>query len=122
MIYGSLAGVKLFASSIKKITDSTQSIVTNHDQHKISKLEEKKLKLEIDAMKHEQEYKKKIEDIEYQKSIAELKKINLEIEDMEKQSDSYKKILLENDIAISVRHTSKNLKTVPLQEMIQYNH
>lgn len=73
-------------------------------------------------MKHEQEYKKKIEDIEYQKSIAELKKINLEIEDMEKQSDSYKKILLENDIAISVRHTSKNLKTVPLQEMIQYNH
>ena len=51
-----------------------------------------------------------------------MKKINLEIEDMEKQSDSYKKILLENDIAISVRHTSKNLKTVPLQEMIQYNH
>lgn len=121
MIYGSLAGVKLFASGIKKIADSSQSIIANFDQHKISKLEQKKLELEIDAMKHEQEYKKKIEEIEYQKSIAELEKLSLEIEDMERQSDSYKKILLENDIAISVRHTSKNLKMAPLQEMIQYN-
>lgn len=121
MIYGSLAGVKFFASSIKKIVDSTQSIISNCDQHKISKLEQKKLELEIDAIEYEQEYKKKIEEIEYQKSIAELKKIGLEIEDMERQSDNYKKILLENGIAISVRHTSKNLKTAPLREMIQYN-
>lgn len=60
-------------------------------------------------------------EIEYQKSIAELEKLNLEIENMDRQSDNYKKILLENGIEISVRHTSKNLKMAPLQEMVQYN-
>lgn len=121
MVYGSLAGVKLFASGIKKIIDTTQSIVSNHDQHNINKLEQKKLELEIDAMKYEQEYKKKMVEIEYQKSISELEKLNLEIENMDRQSDNYKKILLENGIEISVRHTSKNLKMAPLHEMIQYN-
>lgn len=72
-------------------------------------------------MKYDQEYKKKMAEIEYQKSIAELEKLNLEIENMDRQSDNYKKILLENGIEISVRHTSKNLKMAPLQEMVQYN-
>ena len=59
--------------------------------------------------------------VEDELSIAELEKLNLEIENMDRQSDNYKKILLENGIEISVRHTSKNLKMAPLQEMVQYN-
>lgn len=44
MIYSSLAGIKLFSSSIQKIADSTQNIISNHDQHNISKLEQKNYK------------------------------------------------------------------------------
>lgn len=120
MIYGSLAGIKLFASSVKELADSTQSIISNYDKHKIDKLEEKKLKLELDLMEYEQEHKKRVDEIEYQRSVLELKKLNLELENMEKQSNEYKKILLETGIEISVQHTSKNLRTAPIHEMIQY--
>ena len=72
-------------------------------------------------IEYEKEYKKRVDKIEYQKSIAELKKLDLEIEDMEKQADKYNKILLENGIEVSVRHTSKNLKSAPIPEMVQYN-
>lgn len=120
MTYGSLAGIKLFASGLKKAFDSAQSIISNYDQHKTNKLEQKKIKLEIEAMEYEQGYKKLMDDIEYQKSIAELEKLNLEIADMEKQADQNKSILLENGIEISVRHTSQNLKVAPLHEMIQF--
>lgn len=121
MIYGALGGVRLFASAIRKIVDTSQVVISGYDQHKISKLEQKKLEAEIENMEYEKEYKKKMDEIEYQKSIAELKKLDLEIEDMEKKADKYNKILLENGIEISVRHTSKNLRSAPVPEMIQYN-
>lgn len=121
MIYGSLAGVKLFASDLKKLSDTTQDIISSNDQHKLNKLEQKKLELEIESIKHEQDYKKRMDEIEYQKAIAELEKIKLEIEDMEKQANEYQKILLENGIEICVHHTSKNLKVAPIREMLQYN-
>lgn len=85
------------------------------------KIKRKSGSILLDNQQYDQEYKKKMAEIEYQKSIAELEKLNLEIENMDRQSDNYKKILLENGIEISVRHTSKNLKMAPLQEMVQYN-
>lgn len=121
MIYGSLAGIKLFAVGVKKVVDAAQTTISNHDQHKIHKLEQEKLVLEINALRQEQEYKKKIEDIEYQKAIVELSKLSLELEKMEEECGKYNKILLENDIKISVHHNSKNLRCVPLQEIMQHN-
>ena len=121
MIYGSLAGVALFATGIKKIVDSTQSMIANCDQHNLSKLEQEKMKLEIDALKKEQEYKQKMDDVEYQKSVYELTKLSLEIENLEKEVGNYKDILLENGIKISVHHTTKNLDYAPLHEIMHYN-
>lgn len=121
MIYSSLAGIRLFSSSIEKIAESTQSIIANYDQHKSRKLEQEKLQLEINAIRNTQEHNLKMEEIEYKKALAELEKLNLELENMKEQSDKYQQILLENGIKISVKHTSKNLKAAPIREMIQYN-
>lgn len=121
MIYGSLAGVTLFASGIKKIVSSTQNIISNHDQHIISKLEQEKMQLEIADMKQQYAYKQKLDEIEYQKAIAELEKLYLEIEDIEKEVGSHREILLENGVKVFVRHTSKNLKNVPMDEILRYN-
>lgn len=121
MIYGSLAGINIFALGIKKIIESTQNIISNYDDHKIRKLEQKKLELELDIMTYEKEYRKKKEDVEYQKSITELRKLNLELENLENKSNEYQKILLENGIEVNIQHTSKNLRTAPMHEMIHYN-
>lgn len=121
MIYGSLAGIKLFATGLKEVVDTAQNIISNHDQHRIHKLEQEKMALEISSLKQDQEHKKRMENIEYKKAVVELKKLTLELENMEKECVKHKKILLENDIKISVRHNSKNLECAPLQEMMQHN-
>ncbi len=121
MIYGSLAGIKLFATGIKEVVDAAQKAISKHDQHVIRKLEQEKMTLEISSLKQEQEYKKRLEDIEYQKAVAEMKKLTLELENMEKECNKHRKILLENDIKILVHHNSKNLKSAPLKEMIQHS-
>lgn len=121
MIYGSLAGIKLFATGIKAVVDTVQSTISNHDQHKSNKLEQEKLAVEISLLKQEQNYKQMMEDIEYQKAVTELKKLTLELEDMERECDKHQTILLENNVKISVRHNSKNLEIAPLPEMIQHS-
>ena len=40
--------------------------------------------------------------------VAELKKLTLELENMEKECSKHNKTLLENGIEISVHHNSKN--------------
>ena len=79
------------------------------------------MQLEINAIRNTQEHNLKMEEVEYKKALAELEKLNLELESMKEQSDKYQQILLENGIKISVKHTSKNLKAAPIREMIQYN-
>lgn len=121
MIYGSLAGVALFASGIKNIVNSTQNMISNHDQHIINKLEQEKLQLEIADMKQESAYKQKQAEIEYQKTIAELEKLYLEIEEIEKESNIHREILLENGVKVFVSHSTQNLKSVPMDEILRYN-
>lgn len=121
MIYSSLGGLGLFATGIKKIIDIAQTAILNHDQHILNKLEQKKLELEILSIKQEKEYKEKMEKIEYNKAVIELQKLNSELENMHMESNRNNQILLENDIQISVGHTSRNLHIAPIPEMMQYN-
>mgnify|MGYP000165473265 FL=1 len=121
MIYGSLAGVTLIAKGIQKLVETGQTAVSNYDQHKLNKLELEKKKIEIEVLKQEQNYKKTMESIDYEKSLAELRKLTLEVEEMEKQAGKYRKILMDNGIEISVQHNSKNLKNAPFHELIHYN-
>jgi len=121
MIYSSLAGIGLFASGIKKIVEAIQNTVLDNDQHIINKLEQEKLKLEISSMRQEQEYKERMDKLEYNKTILELQKSNLEIENMQIEANRHNQILSENGIVISVGHTSRNLCAAPIPEMMQYN-
>lgn len=121
MIYSSLAGVGLFATGIKKVIETAQSTILNHDQHITNKLEQDKLKLEIATITQEKEYKKKMEELEYNKTVAELDKLYFELDNMQQESQTHNQILLENGVKIAVGHTSKNLRSAPLPEMIQYD-
>ena len=121
MIYGSLAGVTLIAKGIQKLVETGQTAVSSYDQHKLNELELEKKKIEIEILKQEQNYKKTMESIDYEKSLAELRKLTLEVEEMEKQAGKYRKILMDNGIEISVQHNSKNLKNAPFHEVIHYN-
>lgn len=121
LIYSSLAGITLFASGIKKVVETGQGVVAHYDKHKLDKLEQQKTELEIEVLKQELNDKQKREAIDFEKALAELRKLNLEIDDMEKKAGTYRKILLENDIEISVQHTSKNLKSAPIHELMHYN-
>lgn len=121
MIYSSLAGINLFASGIKKVIESFQNTVLDNDQHTINKLEQEKLKLEISSMKQEQEYKQKMDTLEFNKAVLELQKSNLEIEKMQIEAYRHNQILSENGISITVGHTSRNLIVAPIPEMMQYN-
>lgn len=121
MAYGALSGIRLFATSLKEVVSSTQNIISSHDQHKINKLMQKKEKLELENLKDEINYKKKIRDIEYQKSKVELEKMVIELETLERQAIEQHQILSENDIQVSVQHTSRNLNDISFPEMIHYN-
>ena len=121
MIYSSLAGIGLFATGIKKIMDATQNTIINHDQHITNKLEQEKLRLEIANIKQEQEYKKQMDEIEYKKAVAELEKLNYELDNIQAEAKSYNQILLDNNIKVSIAHNSKNLRSAPIDEMMRYN-
>lgn len=121
MIYSSLAGISLFASGIKKVVETIQNTVLDNDQHIINKLEQEKLKLEISSMKQEQDFKERMNKLEYNKAILELQKSNLEIESIQIEANRNYQILSENGIDISVGHTSRNLCAAPIPEMMQYN-
>ena len=121
MIYSSLGGIGLFATGIKKIIDIAQTTVLNHDQHILNKMEQKKLEVEILSIKQEKEYKEKMDKLEYNKAVLELQKLNSELENMHMESNRNNQILLENDVRISVGHTSRNLNIAPIPEMMQYN-
>lgn len=120
MIYGSLAGLGLFATGIKKLMDSAQNTVLNHDKHITNKLEQEKLKLEISSIQKEQEYKEQMNKLEYNKAVLELQKSNFDMENMLQKSKAHNQILLENDICVSVSHASRNLHCAPIPEMMQY--
>lgn len=121
MIYSSLAGIGLFAAGVRKVVDAAQNTVLNHDKHITNKLEQEKLKLEISSNRQEQEYREKMHMLEYNKAVLELQKLNFELENMQVEANKHKQILLENDIKISVGHTSRNLRSAPIPEMMQYN-
>ena len=95
--------------------------MSNHDQHILNKLEQKKLEMEILSIKQEKDYKEKMDKLEYNKAILELQKLNSELESMNMEASRNNKVLLENDIQISVGHTSRNLIIAPIPEMMQYN-
>ena len=121
MIYSSLGGIGLFATGIKKVIEIAQTTMSNHDQHILNKLEQKKLEMEILSIKQEKDYKEKMDKLEYNKAILELQKLNSELESMNMEASRNNKVLLENDIQISVGHTSRNLIIAPIPEMMQYN-
>lgn len=121
MIYSSLGGVELFAAGIKKIIEVAQTTMLNHDQHILNKLEQEKMEMEILSIKQEKEYKEKMNKLEYNKAVLELQKLNSELENMNIEACRNNQIILENDIRISVGHTSKNLNIAPIPEMMQYN-
>jgi hypothetical protein len=72
-------------------------------------------------MKQEQEYKQKMDTLEFNKAVLELQKSNLEIEKMQIEAYRHNQILSENGISITVGHTSRNLIVAPIPEMMQYN-
>lgn len=120
MIYGSLTGITVFATSIKKVFESSQTTILNNDQHKLNKLQQEKLFLEIERMKKDQLYSEQNQQLDYAKTLVEYEKAKLDYDEMLKLSGNYNEILLDKDIKIIVSHSSKNLKDVPFPEMMQY--
>ena len=113
MVYGSLTGITVFATGIKKIIESSQTILLNNDQHQKNKLETRKLHLEIEMMEKEQH-------LTYAKSSLEYEKAKLEYEEALKNSGKYKEILLDENVKVIASHSSKNLRDVPFPEIMQY--
>lgn len=122
MIYSSLGGIFLFAKGIAKVIDTVQKAVSNHDKHKLDKAEKEKLDLEIEEAKINNEFLRKMKQLEYQKELLSYEKLKLEYNDLVEKSSSYYKIILDNDIRLSLSHTSKNITNPPFQEFLQYKH
>lgn len=120
MIYGSFTGITVFAFGIKKVLETSQAAVLNNDQHKLNKLQQEKLNLEIDKMKKEQLYFEQSQQLNDAKAFIDYEKAKLEYEEALIQSGKYNEILLDKDIKVVVSHSSKNLKDVPFPEMMQY--